>query len=114
MILLNERSAAGPAAARPNVQANPESSNALRNSSLLRLSQPRSVRRRAVIPFRACISSFVALQLGGLLLFAPVSSSASTVSRFEQPLVFVKAPPPIHMLVPGFTPRDLPLQLNNI
>jgi putative heme-binding domain-containing protein len=48
-----------------------------------------------------------------LLLSVAISSRAST-ARFEQPLVLVKDPPPIQMLVPGFTVRELPLELNNI
>jgi len=35
-------------------------------------------------------------------------------SRTEAPLVTVSNPPPIQMLAPGFTVRELPLDLNNI
>src|SRR5258706_2739194 len=34
--------------------------------------------------------------------------------RLETPLTFVKGPPPVQMLVPGFTARELPIELNNI
>jgi len=35
-------------------------------------------------------------------------------ARVEKPLVIVSNPPPVQMLVPGFTVRELPLELNNI
>ena len=48
-----------------------------------------------------------------------VASVAWTVShaaaaRLEKPLVAVTNPPPVQMLVPGFTVREVPLALNNI
>src|SRR5262245_14750536 len=39
---------------------------------------------------------------------------ARAQSRVEKSLVIVSNPPPIQMLVPGFTVRELPLELNNI
>src|SRR5690242_8911308 len=49
-----------------------------------------------------------------LMFVAAASLFAGGVSRVEQPLVLVNDPPPIQMLVPGFTVRELPLRLNNI
>src|SRR5262245_52290801 len=40
--------------------------------------------------------------------------NASAASPTEAPLVIVSNPPPIQMLVPGFTVRELPLELNNV
>src|SRR4051794_30390901 len=39
---------------------------------------------------------------------------AEVAGRIERPLVLVSNPPPVQMLVPGFTVRELPLELNNI
>lgn len=39
---------------------------------------------------------------------------AQTAGPVEKPFVAVTNPPPVQMLVPGFTVRELPLQLNNI
>jgi len=39
---------------------------------------------------------------------------AQTLARIEKPLTFVQDPPAIQMLVPGFSVRELPLDLNNI
>src|SRR4029079_1669654 len=38
----------------------------------------------------------------------------SAPARIEKPLVIVSNLPPVQMLVPGFTVRELPLELNNI
>src|SRR6185295_896161 len=38
----------------------------------------------------------------------------NAAERIEKPFVTVENPPPIQMLVPGFTVRELPLDLNNI
>src|SRR6266853_1194739 len=47
-----------------------------------------------------------------LLSFVTVLARGQT--RVEKPLVIVSNAPPIQMLVPGFTVRELPLELNNI
>src|SRR5689334_4659639 len=39
---------------------------------------------------------------------------AAAPERVEKPLVTVSNPPPVQMLVPGFTVRELPVQLNNV
>ncbi|MDB6109419.1 MAG: hypothetical protein JWR69_1169, partial [Pedosphaera sp.] len=55
------------------------------------------------------------LLLAGLWAFFPlVASRAQTAGPVEQPLVVVTNPPPVQMLVPGFSVRELPLALNNI
>ena len=41
-------------------------------------------------------------------------ADAEVTGRLEKPLVVVSNPPPVQMLVPGFTVRELPLELNNI
>src|SRR6267143_3177704 len=43
-----------------------------------------------------------------------VVSRGEGAGRIEKPLATVSNPPPVQMLVPGFTVRELPLQLNNI
>jgi len=48
------------------------------------------------------------------LLAAQLASQAGVVARTEKPLVIVSNPPPVRMLVPGFTVRELPLRVNNI
>jgi hypothetical protein len=35
-------------------------------------------------------------------------------ARIEKPLVIVSNPPPVQVLVPGFTVRELPLEVKNI
>ncbi len=50
----------------------------------------------------------------GCLIGGFVSSGESASARIEKPLVLVSNPPPVQMLVPGFTVRELPLELNNI
>jgi putative heme-binding domain-containing protein len=47
-----------------------------------------------------------------LLLSFALPAQAS--SRVERRLVAVSNPPPVRMLVPGFTVRELPLELNNV
>src|ERR1043166_3143192 len=42
------------------------------------------------------------------------STLAHGAERIEKPVVTVSNPPPVQMLVPGFTVRELPLELNNI
>jgi putative heme-binding domain-containing protein len=53
-----------------------------------------------------------------LLLLALVATyglaHGESPARVEKPLTFVNDPPPVQMLVPGFTARELPLELNNI
>ncbi len=52
-----------------------------------------------------------------LLLVITVALSVShttAAGRIEKALVVVSNPPPVQMLVPGFTVRELPLELNNI
>ncbi len=49
----------------------------------------------------------------GWLCGLVVGSPAAT-GRIERPVVTVSNPPPVRMLVPGFTVRELPLVLNNI
>jgi putative heme-binding domain-containing protein len=41
-------------------------------------------------------------------------SHAESLGRIEKPLTLVNNPPPVQMLVPGFTVRELPLELHNI
>ena len=43
-----------------------------------------------------------------------LASQAEVATRIEKPLVIVSNPPPVQMLVPGFTVRELPLDVNNI
>src|SRR5438067_13812279 len=49
-----------------------------------------------------------------LLAFSIITSHADVASRIEKSLIAVSNPPPVQMLVPGFTVRELPLELNNI
>jgi putative heme-binding domain-containing protein len=57
-----------------------------------------------------------ALLAAGLTLFAAVHLRADSAPPqiAIKPYVVVSNPPPIQMLVPGFTVRQLPLELNNI
>jgi putative heme-binding domain-containing protein len=48
------------------------------------------------------------------LLAGSAPACAQSAARIEKPLVAVTNPPPVQMLVPGFTVRELPLELNNI
>jgi putative heme-binding domain-containing protein len=50
----------------------------------------------------------------GSLIPGPVICGNSAPARIEKPLVIVSNPPPVQMLVPGFTVRELPLEVNNI
>src|SRR5437764_11627407 len=50
-------------------------------------------------------------------LMAPgvaLPARAEVAGRFEKPLLVLSNPPPVQMLVPGFTVRELPLELNNV
>src|SRR6188474_1716365 len=49
-----------------------------------------------------------------LLVAGSENSRGQSISRVEKVLVAVSNPPPVRMLVPGFTVRELPLSLNNI
>jgi putative heme-binding domain-containing protein len=42
------------------------------------------------------------------------ASGVDPAGRIERALITVSNPPPVQMLVPGFTVRELPLELNNI
>lgn len=53
------------------------------------------------------IATVVLLLAGGWIVMADAA-------RMEKPLVVVSNPPPVRMLVPGFTVRELPLVVNNI
>src|SRR5580658_5513757 len=46
--------------------------------------------------------------------FAPSLLPAAPLGPVAESLVIVSNPPPIQMLIPGFTVRELPLDLNNI
>src|SRR5437879_12399504 len=55
------------------------------------------------------------LLLAGLLAMSEAAGwRAQTVGPVVQLLVMVTNPPPVQMLVPGFSVRELPLALNNI
>src|SRR3979490_2290823 len=54
------------------------------------------------------------LLTGWLTASALVTLRAETAGPVEKPFVAVTNPPPVQMLVPGFTVRELPLDLNNI
>ena len=54
-----------------------------------------------------------ALTLLSACLSLTCKTSAQS-TRVEKPLVTVSNPPPVQMLVPGFTVRELPLSLNNV
>lgn len=49
-----------------------------------------------------------------VVILIALQSNAQNLPPIERPLVAVTNPPPIQMLVPGFTVRELPLELNNI
>src|SRR3954470_5320112 len=53
------------------------------------------------------------LQLAVALTFG-FTTFAEPAGLVEKPFVAVTNPPPVEMLVPGFTVRELPLDLNNI
>src|SRR5437868_12060388 len=64
---------------------------------------------------RAFSCHFVALlAFFGLMLPADFAVGAESTARLEKPLIAVSNPPPVQMLVPGFTVREVPLELNNI
>src|SRR5436190_10969358 len=50
----------------------------------------------------------------GFVAGALIISDAVAAARVEKPVTVVSNPPPVQMLVPGFTVRELPLELNNI
>ena len=50
----------------------------------------------------------------GFVAGALIISDAVAAARVEKPLVIVSNPPLVQMLVPGFTVREVPLELNNI
>jgi glucose/arabinose dehydrogenase len=52
------------------------------------------------------------LSMGTTFAFAAVVKDSTAI--VEKSYVTVSNPPPVQMLVPGFTVRELPLQLNNI
>src|SRR5881394_901116 len=52
--------------------------------------------------------------LFGWLLQSVVTNGSDLSVRIEKPLELISNPPPVQMLVPGFTVRELPLELNNI
>jgi putative heme-binding domain-containing protein len=52
--------------------------------------------------------------LSALVLGWGITAIAAASTRTEKPLVPITNPPPVQMLVPGFTVRELPLQVNNI
>src|SRR4051794_6641654 len=54
------------------------------------------------------------LQLAVALVTCGFTAFAESAGLVEKPFAAVTNPPPIQMLVPGFTVRELPLQLNNI
>lgn len=58
---------------------------------------------------RIALSVWQALPLAGALTL-----TAAEPARLEKPLVIVSNPPPVQMLVPGFTVRELPLEVNNV
>lgn len=49
-----------------------------------------------------------------LVLLAGHSIAVADSARIEKPFVAVSDPPLVRMLVPGFTVRELPLELNNV
>jgi putative heme-binding domain-containing protein len=54
------------------------------------------------------------LIVAAFVFFTVAPGHADPVGPVEQPLVIVSNGPPIKMLIPGFTARELPLHLNNI
>src|SRR5579884_3435197 len=54
------------------------------------------------------------LFLSGLFVISFFTSLHAQPAITEVPFTAVTNPPPIQMLVPGFTVRELPLDLNNI
>ncbi len=58
---------------------------------------------------RGRVEAYLAKKYAGL-----VRAVSDPTAPAEKPLVAVTNPPPVQMLVPGFTVRELPLQLNNI
>ena len=56
----------------------------------------------------------VPILIASVLFVGLTASRAQVAGRIEIPFVAVTNPPPVQMLVPGFTVRELPLELNNI
>src|SRR5690349_7569577 len=54
------------------------------------------------------------LFVGAMALSLLPMAHAEVAGRMEKPLAVVSNPPPVQMLVPGFTVCELPLELNNI
>jgi putative heme-binding domain-containing protein len=66
-------------------------------------------------PFRGCgLSSKLTFSLLLAAALARTISRSDAAPLTESPFVVVSNPPPVQMLVPGFTVRELPLHLNNI
>src|SRR5882724_395983 len=59
----------------------------------------------------ACLKLLPAFALA---LMYPSPICADSTGPVQKPFVAVSNPPPIQMLVPGFTVRELPLELNNV
>lgn len=55
-----------------------------------------------------------ALALGTAWLCGLTTDTPAAAGRIERPVVPVSHPPPVRMLVPGFTVRELPLVVNNL
>src|SRR6266404_4996016 len=59
-------------------------------------------------------ASYLFAMVFGLGAVFASAAANSSITPSEKPYVTVSNPPPVQMLVPGFTVRQLPLQLNNI
>jgi len=77
--------------------------NRVRCSTLLRVVPSRQIWRRGK-----------AILLMAVLLTGLSAADAGAAARVESRLVTASNAPPVRMLVPGFTVRELPLNLNNI
>jgi putative heme-binding domain-containing protein len=58
--------------------------------------------------------SLLRMLVFGVLFFQLIAAHAQVTGRIEKPIASVSNPPPVQMLVPGFTVREVPLELNNI
>jgi putative heme-binding domain-containing protein len=58
---------------------------------------------------RQQVEHYLAARLGGI-----TSITRTRPSRGDKPLISVKNPPPVQMLLPGFSVRELPVDLTNI
>jgi putative heme-binding domain-containing protein len=63
---------------------------------------------------RAGVTIKLMLALLVIWICHTTNSRGQTIGRSEKLLVIVSNPPPVQMLVPGFTVRELPLEVNNI